>query len=195
MDAVTPNELIEYPSERWFLPALAAAIGEWFPELGGRSLAVSDMTPTKENTPTLPLCVTAFVRSSANPPLRNHYEEFPIDDAFIVEFWLQPMRYKKINGTETPFWTYYPYEGIRNKLLSNITQWTPPGKERIAFRTLNIVADAFAVVLTFGFIAHFDWCLKTDRYGMPFKVDFNLCTPAGVCIEDEQCEPCPDPCA
>ena len=184
MDAITPVE-------KRFLPALAEAIAVWFPELGGRALAVSDITVTKENIPTLPLCLVAFTRSLANPPTRNSYEEIHVQDAFIVEFWLEPMRYKRTDSSETPFWTYYPYDTIRDKLLTNITQWQSPGKERIAYRTLTISADAMAVMLTFGFTANFEWCPKVDRYGIPFEISVNLCTPV-ACVP-EICEP--DPCA
>jgi len=188
MDATTPQYV-----ERRFLPALAEAIKEWFPELEGRALAVSDMTITKENTPTLPLVLTAFVRSTANPPLRNHYEQFPIDDVFIVEFWMKPVRQKRADGSETPFWTYYPYEYVRDKLLTHLVEWTPPNKERIAYRALNVMADHFAVVLSFQFIAHFDWCPKTNRYGeiIHEAPAFNLCTPEGCvppdCVEVDPC--------
>ena len=181
------------PQEYRLLPALADAITEWFPELGGRALAVSDMLVDKQNTPTLPLVLVAFVRSTANPPLRNHYEEFPIDDVFIVQFWMKPLRQKRADGSETPFWTYYPYEYVRNKLLTHLVEWMPPNKERIGYRGLTVTADQFAVVLTFQFVAHFDWCPKINRFGevIQHAPGFNLCTPPG-CVP-EICEP--DPCA
>jgi hypothetical protein len=185
MDAIVKQETR-------FLPALADAIADWFPELGRRSLAVSECTITKENVPTLPLVVVAFIRASASPPTNQRNDMFSITDTFVVEFWLEPARYKKANGTETPFWSYYDYERIRDVLLTNITYWEGPGGERIAFRRLSINAEPLAVTLTFAFDATFRWCPSTKPHGEPFQIGYNLCTPVGCC-PDVICEE-PDPC-
>jgi hypothetical protein len=175
-----------------FLPALAEAVAEWFPELNGRSLAVSDVTVTKENVPTLPLAMCAFVRSAANPPSRSAVSMYEIMDIFCIEFWLQPARYKKANDSETPFWSYYPYDTIRDTLLANLTRWETPGGERIAYRSLTIEADSLAVVLSFQFTATFLWCAPPAEIGIPYVIGFNLCTPEGCC--PEICIEEPDPC-
>lgn len=178
-----------------FLPALAEAIAGWFPELGGRSLAVSDATITKENIPTLPLVMVAFARSTATPPSQSNHEQFIIVDSFIIEFWLPPERYKKANGI-SPFWSYYDYEAIRDELLANLLRWETPGGERIAYRSMNIEADALAVTLTFGFDATFRWCAPIPRYlGEPFVINVRLCAPEGCCPEvfceePDECDPC-----
>jgi hypothetical protein len=183
MDAITPVETR-------FLPALAEAISEWFPELGGRSFAVSDATISKENVPTLPLVMTAFTRSRADPPAKSNYDQFEIEDAFIVEFWLEPARYKRANGTETPFWSYYNYENVRDTLLANLIRWESPGGERVAYRTMMIEADALAVTITFGFVATFRWCsaIPVDQ-GQPFTLKVGLKPDTSCCIPEE-----PDPC-
>jgi len=177
------------PVKPRFLPALAEQLALWFPELNGRALAVSEVSITKDNVPTLPLALVAFTRSTADPPARSNHEMFEIGDAFIVDFWLEPARYKKVNGTETPFWSYYDYEAIRDTLLANIARWDAPGGELIAYRGLTIEAEQLAVTLTFTFAATFRWCApkRTDR-GEPFTIGFNLCTPP-ACIPD----PCPEP--
>ena len=105
---------------------------------------------------------------------------FEIVDTFIVDFWLEPARYKKANGTETPFWSYYDYEAIRDKLLANLARWETPGGERIAFRGLMIEAEPFAVTLTFTFMATFRWCPPVTEFGEPFSIGFNLCTPSSL---------------
>lgn len=188
MDAITPK-----PKQR-FLPALADAIADWFPELGGRALAVSEVELTKENVPTLPLAMTAFVRSLAEPPVRGPATMFDITDTFIVEFWLPPARYKKANGSETPFWSYYDYEAIRDTLLSNLAYWESPNGERIAYRGMMVEADVFAVTLTFTFIAVFRWCPdKPPALGEPIRsVGFTLCVPEACCPETcYEEDPCP----
>src|SRR5262245_3630807 len=182
--------------ETRFLPALAEAISEWFPELGGRSLAVSDATITKENIPTLPLVMVAFVRSAASPPRRSSHETFEVIDTIIVEFWLAPERYKRANGSETPFWSYYDYEAIRDKLLSYMVRWETPSGERISYIGLQIQADALSVTLTFTFEVMFRWCpsIPPDQ-GVPFTIKTMLCAPEGccpdiICVDPNPCDPC-----
>ena len=156
--------------------------------MNGRALAVSEVSITKENVPTLPLAMVAFIRSTANPPSHSNAEMFEVVDTFIVDFWLEPARYKKANGTETPFWSYYDYEAIRDTLLSNMVRWETPGGERLAYRGLTIEAEPLAVTLTFTFMATFRWCPNKKEFGEPFTIGFNLCTDPG-CVPD----PCPEP--
>lgn len=185
MDAVTPV------AKTRFLPALAEAIAEWFPELNGRSLAVSEVEINKENVPTLPLVMTAFLRSAADEN-SNRTEIFNITDTIVIGFWLEPARYKKANGAETPFWSYYDYEEIRDTLLTNLARWESPGGERLSYRGLTIEAAPLAVILTFTFSATFRWCATPKDFGSPFKIGFNLCTPVGCC--PPACIEEPDPC-
>lgn len=187
---------VEPSPRQQFLPALAEQVGIWFPELGGRALAVSEVSVTKDNVPTLPLAMVAFLRSVADPPSHSQTTMFEILDHFVVDFWLEPARYKRANGTETPFWSYYDYEAIRDKLLANILQWEAPGGEQIAYRALAIEAEPFAVTLTFAFTAKFRWCVPKQELlqnrGEPFTVGFNLCTPVVCCMPDEEeVDPCP----
>jgi hypothetical protein len=195
MDAVVKQETR-------FLPALAEQLALWFPELGGRALAVSEVSITKDNVPTLPLAMTAFIRSTANPPPTSKSTIYEIVDTFIVDFWLEPARYKKTNGTETPFWSYYDYEAIRDTLLTHLSRWDAPGGERIAFRGMTIEAEPLAVTLTFTFMATYRWCApKQDVFPEGFikGVRFHLCTPLSECCDPEcfddkdkdPCDPCP----
>jgi hypothetical protein len=182
--------------EKRFLPALAEALIEWFPQLGGRALAVSDVTVSKENVPTLPLVMVAFVRGTGTSPSWSRFAEVNLEDNFVIEFWLEPARYKKPNKTETPFWSYYDYESIRDTLLNNISLWQSPSGERVAYRSLIIQADSLAVTLTFGFVAVSQWCRDKTLLdqGERFVINFNLCTPAGTispdCEEAEPVTPC-----
>ena len=196
MDAVTPRNQIppyEDPPQREerFLPAVAEAIKEWFPGLGGRSFAVSDAAINKENVPTLPLVMVALTRSVGDASTKTVSETFQMQDAFIVEFWLEPERYKRDNGTETPFWSYYDYEYVRDRLLKNMVRWVPPNNEIISYRSLNVEADALAVTLTFGFIATFTWCFKDKEkdQGDPFKLGICLKADKSCCIPEE-IDPC-----
>jgi hypothetical protein len=192
MDAIVKKETR-------FLPALAEAIAEWFPELGGRSLAVSEVTVNKENIPTLPLAMVAYVRGTGEQSTSSNQSIFNMEDAFVVEFWLEPARYKRANGSETPFWSYYDYETIRDTLLENMARWDAPHGERPAYRGLNIEADQLAVTLTFAFVAAMRWCASPASKkpeSIVSGVKFNLCTDQSVCVPDcfeepeDECHPC-----
>src|SRR5262245_60340890 len=99
------------------LPSLAKDIATWFPELEGRSIAVSDAKISRQNMPTLPLVMVSFAHelvgatatASVNLSQRG---EFEVIDEFVVEFWLKPSRIVKDNSVETPFWSFYDYEAI-----------------------------------------------------------------------------------
>lgn len=179
------------------LPALAAAIATWFPELEGRSVAVSEADITKENIPTLPLVMVAFAKGVSEQPANSAQFSIIMADQIIIEFWMEPSRYKKANGSETPFWSYYDYEAIRNVLLSNVINWEGPNHERFAYRALNIDATPLAVVLTFTFAVTFKWCVddavverclpSTDIDGKPIDdrtFNMKICAPAS-----KQCDP------
>jgi len=188
MDAVVQTQ-------QWFLPALADAVSEWFPELNGRAFAASDVNPmkTKEGVPTLPIAMLALLQSEAAPPTKSAAEMFMILDTFCIDFWLQPMRQKMLGGIETPFWAYYPYEDIRDTLLTNMARWEGPDKKLVQFRRLSITADPFAVILSFHFTTTFRWCFDSAERGLPFTVGFGLRAPESCIPEDEPCPSC-DPC-
>ena len=189
------------PPEDQFLPALAEELKIWFPDVGPRASAVSEIAITRENIPTLPLILTAFVKTDSEQLRRSHSEEFTMNDTFTVELWMEPNRIKRPDNSETPFWSYYPYEEIRNIMLNNMAFWIgpPPFCQRASFRSLTIEADTFAVVMAFIFTTTFQWSAKRNVYGEPIRrIGFNLCTPA-ACIpdslcpgqeEDDKCDPC-----
>jgi len=192
MDAVT--QWPAYPRKKRrerkpFLPLLAEAIALWFPELDKRSVAVCEVDVNKESVPTLPLVMVAFVRSSGNQSLRNHDDEFEIRDIFAIEFWLEPLRYKRGDGAELPFWTWYDYDYVRDTLLTNFTRWQAPNGEHISYRGMNIEADALAVTITLEFNAVFTWCPTDVDQGDEFKIAFCLKSPLDCCVL-EAFDPC-----
>ena len=200
MDAVTPKgEIPPVKVEERLLPALAAKIAEWFPELGGRAMAVSESAVTKENIPTLPLAVTAFVRAVGEQSQVTRQSQYEIVDHFIVEFWLPSEKYQRANGSDAPFWSYYNYEAIRDKLLTNMAAWQPPRNARIAFRALDTEADHLAVTMTFGFVAAINWrvCSIPGPDMIINGIPVNICVPESNCCIPEDCfDPptCEDPC-
>lgn len=191
MDAITPNT----PKvETRLLPALAAAIAEWFPMLNGRAMAVSEAAVTKENIPTLPLVAVALQKTVSDQSLVSRQSQYELQDHFIVDFWLVPERYQRANGTEAPFWSYYNYEAIRDKLLTHLASWQAPRNAKIAFRDMDIDADPLFVTLTFRFVASINWkaCVTAPPDQIIDGIGFNLLTAAFDCCAPECVEP--DPC-
>lgn len=181
------------------LPTLAKDIGTWFVELDGRSIAVSEARITKENMPTLPLVMVAFAREvPATAPADLTRAQNSMVDSFVVEFWMTPSIYTNNQGAVTPFWGYYDYEAIRDRLLSNLRGYVGPAGERIKYVSLTQESDALAVVLTFTFVAMYEWCSDDaqradcqDGDGQAisdrtFKA--RICEPKVV-----SCPPCPEP--
>lgn len=177
--------------EKRLLPAIAKAVEEWF---GVRAIAVADATITRDRVPTLPLVVVVFINSRGNQLSVSTSSDFHVVDTFAVQFWMKPERYKNADQSETPFWSYYPYEIIRQTLLNNFIEWEAPNCEHIAYRGMSVMADELAVTLTFTFEAAFGWDFRTTRTGEIIKlVDFRLCTPQSCVIED-LCPEAVDPC-
>lgn len=147
-----------------FLPTLAKNVAKWFPELEGRALAVSESDITKDNIPTLPLCMVALVseKSESNWQTRRDPE---ITEDFLIEFWFEPERYKNSEGGITPFWAYYNYERIRDTLIEESLRWETPKGGRIEYQSMTIEAEDFAVVLSFRFDHEFKWCPPVKEVG------------------------------
>lgn len=175
--------------ETRFLPAVADAVAGLFPMVEGRSMAVSAVTIKKDNLPTLPLVMVCFVKGAGRSQAPSTIGEVLLEDTFVIEFWLEPERYKRADKSETPFWGYYDYEWIRSTLLTFFASWCGPNGERVDYRRLDVEADTFSVNLTFEFIAIRRWRPAVDLSGMVIigkPIDFNLCvaqTPAR-CLEE-----------
>lgn len=173
------------------LPSFAEAVKIWFPEMQGRVLAVSEAKITKQNVPTLPLCMIALTKGTGDHAWKSGKVEIPITDEFICEFWMEPERYKRANGTETPFWSYYDYSAIRQKLLDNALIWVDPGtRGRVEYVSVEVETSEFAVHVCFTLRAHYNWC-RTDvldtEDGKPAIIVTNVCKPVSVI-----CSPCFD---
>jgi hypothetical protein len=174
------------------LPKIASDIAIWFPELEGRALAVADADQlTRENTPKLPLVMVALAREQSDQPLSSAKTFINLRDEFIIEFWLEPNRYKKSNGTESPFWSYFDYQSIRDRLLTGFTSgYLGPNGERISYRYLAQESSTFAVVLTFTFTASYQWCqdasLPDDDMVVitPQIWQTKICAPKGECLPE-----------
>lgn len=177
-------------------PALARAIAEWFPELGGRSIAVSEAKITRDNVPTLPLCMVSLMREVGNDSVRTQRTE--PEEQLVAEFWFEPAKYS--NGetnAETPFWAFYDYDLLRDRLVTHLRHWLSPHGSRVEYFALEVDSDQFATVITFQLRHQFVFC-ELDPYEDPCSPEFlygdgHLITPATFDLNlIEPCEPCID---
>lgn len=193
------------------LPEFAAAVAEWFPELGGRSLAVSDIEVDPDNLPSLPIAFVAINDDRPEHVWSNSGGEISLNEDIILEFWLKVERYKTEKGAESPFFAFYDYEAFRNRLLSNIVTWVGPSGQRFEYRRFNIDATQYAVILHFELRAHSNWCDTSkepdpdgiiggdaSRPTVPIiRIETNICRPKSFVCPDgytnntEKEDPCP----
>lgn len=166
------------------LPDLAAKIAVWFPELNGRSLAVSEIAITRENMPTLPICILGIVRGDLTHVWQNSNGQLKIADDFVAEFMLETVRHKRLNGSETPFWAFYDYEALRNKFFKHLVRYEGPSGERIEAISMEVESDQYATTISFRLKSHIIWadCDAEDDPldGHPTSVAFCLTQPKNV---------------
>lgn len=161
---------MEEVKKQEFLPTVAECVAAWFPRLGGRAVAVTDAKITSENRPTLPFALVALNRENTeNFNAKANQGNLTLVDDFIVEFWLEVQRFDleaKHPGQEKPFWAYYPFEDIRDRLVSKmLLESKKEGRADwgIAYTSMDIDADPQAVVLTFRFSRTYIWCPLDDE--------------------------------
>lgn len=191
------------------IPALALAVAEWFPELKGRALPVSEAKITRENMPKLPLCMVSLLREMGNHIVQTGRIE--PQEFIVVEFWFEPTRYTNGKGGETPFWAFYDYDLLRDRLVTQLKNWISPRGDRLEYFSLEIDSDQYATVITFNLRHKFVFCALNDGTDEACAPDaplvgvdgelinpdtflFSLCKPNGFCavIEDELTkDPCP----
>ena len=116
-----PNEL-----RPPLIVALAALVAEAFPELGGRSIAVSEVDPfnNKTSVPTLPIAFSALVGEQAVQPENGGRTKLSSD--VLLQFVFKPVKYTREDGAATPFFAFYDYEAIRDRLLTALNGWRTP---------------------------------------------------------------------
>lgn len=160
-----------------FLQELAALVAVWMPDLKGRAVAVTDAEITKENRPPLPFAQLALNREEAKH-FPNTNKQPDLSDDFIIEIWLELKKYKDSkSGAETPWWAYYPYEKIRDRLLSKLWKESLSRENwGIRYISMDVSSDAGAVVLTFRFSRNYTWCPDDEEDdGVPIDLSFKAC--------------------
>ena len=175
------------------IQAVARAVGENFPELGGRSIAVSEVDPFDQQTnyPNLPIAVTALVNEQALQG-RHGGGQIKLSSDILIEFIFLPVKYTTAEGKESPFFAFYDYESIRDRLLRLMKHWRTPRNGSISYKSLVVDSDEYAVHLVFRFMVEEIWCDvgHSEEPSLPARVSFSILQPRG---EAPCCEPCEEP--
>lgn len=175
------------PGEDEFLPQLARLVAEWFPELDGRAIAVTEIDKiTPDNRPTLPIAILAFNRELSEHPYKGNRSPILTDD-FVIEFWFAVKKYAKKDKSQSPFWQYFPVEAYRTKLLGYILRESKRHDDwGIQYISMDLTTDPQAVMLTFRFNRNYMWCepVTPDDEEQPFILTAGICGPGSSCEED-----------
>lgn len=137
---------------------IARRIREAFPELNGRAFAVSEVGAFKDKSdvPTLPVAIVGLTNGTG-VQAENSAGRLRITDNFVIEMIFASERHKGERKV-LPFYKFYNYEAVRDRLLSALNGWTTPDNIAANYRSISVEADQFAVYITIGVSMSFDWC-------------------------------------
>lgn len=150
------------------LPALARAVAAAFPELNGRCIAVSEVDAFDGEThlPRLPFGLVALVGETSTQGL-NSGGHIPIEDDILVQLLFDSKRYLTADRANSPFFAYYDYETVRDRMLAVTKGWRSPRNAGLAFRTMAVESDEYAVSISFRFASALQWCLPEHLAEQP----------------------------
>ena len=130
-----------------FADILAEKLREWFPELEGRAVAVSNSDPfTPQTMPSLPLAIVALVEE-------DYGSGDSLNTVWAVEFMFPPSRYLLKGGGESPFWTHFDYTPLRDILLEHL-----PSLGKVRLLRMEMDSDPAAVYISFRIRRESRWC-------------------------------------
>lgn len=150
-DCDTAAEVDCYAFE--ILPWFATQVSEFFPELEKRAVAVMDADITHENPPTVPVALIAFLEDKPDHAFKGN-NRVNSGEEFMLEFWFKNSRYKNPNGTETPYYTYYPYRSIKNRVIGMLASISSPIGGRFEYQGLTPEVTQQAMILSFRLSFH-----------------------------------------
>lgn len=152
---------------------MAVKINEWFPEVKGRAFAVADAEITKENIPNLPVAMIALLR--APPGNRNGVRTPNAVDNIAIEFWWPPIKAKKADGSESPFYAYYDYETLRRRLAARMSRYAGETGTQFKYAGMDVEATPFAVIIQFVYTVDTMLYCEDDDDGSDEGQPFDVC--------------------
>lgn len=178
---------------------IAEKIAECFPELNGRSIAVSEVDPfdDKTNIPTLPLAFTALVSEAAEQSV-NGGGSITLTQDLLIQFMHAPVKYNRVDGAVTPFYAFYDYEGLRNRLVNFMHGYRTPGNGGVQYRSMDVESSEYAVHITFRFRATEKWVRPEleSSGGLDFSqhepFELQIVTQVSQPRSNKPCDPCED---
>lgn len=132
-----------------------------FPELEGRAIPVTGVDDDKEGTDAtkLPFVLIGLRKGDTSGPAElGTKTAINLRDDFIVEFNLEKTRYRNLKGGETPFFSYYDYESVRDRLFNAIIQFSGEHGITFEFVSLDISTEGDVVYIEFRFRQNYEWC-------------------------------------
>lgn len=185
--------------EEQMIVAFARMVAEKFPVLEGRSIAVSevDIFKSRSEVPTLPLAYTALLAETSDQ--KPSSGSFNLRQEILLQFMFEPVRYQSGAGGDTPFFAFYDYEAIRDRLLTAAAKWRSPRNGGLSYKSLDVSSDEMAVYIAFKFVVTEMWSidcngLSPDDEERPIQVSISsaLCIPKGNCntIDTPPSDPC-----
>lgn len=152
------------------LPALAREIAKHFPELKNRAFAVAecDIVGELKNMPSLPVCMLGLIRETGDGSVLSN--EYNPEEDFLVQFWFEPAKYPLADGGDSPFWSFYDYDTLRDRFVTMLQRWISPREQRVQYMSLEIDVDPYAVIISFRCRHTFDFC--------PYEPPEDGCTPS-----------------
>lgn len=132
-----------------------------FPEIEGRAIPVTGVEDDKAGTDATPkpfVLVGLRQGDTSGPATIGQNSTINLRDDFIVEFNFKKERYRNGKGAETPFFSYYDYESIRDRLFNAIVDFSGEYGITFEFVTLDISTEGDTVYIEFRFRQNYEWC-------------------------------------
>jgi hypothetical protein len=167
--------------------SLAEAVAEWFPELNGRSIAVSEVAPFREaaHVPTLPVCATAMLNGAGVQAKTGGKLE--LSDTLVTLFAFEPVKYKNAEQQDTPFYAFYDYEPIRDTMIEKLRSWRTPRNGQLRYLSIDVDANEFAVYIAITLGLYEEWCPPKVK-GQSFTIGTSLKPSAVPCPGTDECK-------
>lgn len=134
-----------------------------FPELEGRAIPVTGVDDDKGGTDATkkPFVLIGLRKGDTSGPAEiGRNSTINLRDDFIVEFNLEKTRYKNGKGGETPFFSYYDYESVRDRLFNAMADFSGEHGITFEFVELDISTEGDTVYIEFRFRQNYEWCDK-----------------------------------
>lgn len=176
---------VSKPSKSTVL-GLCRALVEDFPEYNSRVIAVSEADVQEDNIPSEPLIMVSCVNVLFSGGDVKTNQEVEVTENLVIEFWDKTEQVKNRNKQDTPFWAFYDYDDILERMAVFGNEFRSPRKNRIKLQRMDIDSSKAALVLAFTAQHVFVACRDRDE-GTIMKIVGKACldTSPRPCKEED----------